>query len=135
MPIEFACQCGQQYKVKDHYAGRAIQCRSCSSNIEVPPADGVDLGIVTADVPSEPSAHQGGIPPIDRDWLVAAIAKGISVERQALRKQLRWSFGPEFVLALVGLFSLGMVGSGNPAAPICLVLAIVGLAICSKLNP
>ena len=47
MPIEFTCECGQRYRVKDSYAGRAIQCRGCRADIEVPPADAVDLGIVT----------------------------------------------------------------------------------------
>src|SRR3954453_22464119 len=52
MPIEFACPCGKQYRVKDDKAGRTVRCVACQADLEVPALDGVDLGIVTEDQPA-----------------------------------------------------------------------------------
>ena len=36
MPIEFACPCGQRYRVKDDRAGRVVRCQACQVDLEVP---------------------------------------------------------------------------------------------------
>ena len=38
MPIDFACKCGRQFRVKDEMAGRAAKCPKCSRVLVVPAA-------------------------------------------------------------------------------------------------
>lgn len=41
MVIEFACECGKQYRVQEEHAGRRAKCKACNATMEVPfaPAD------------------------------------------------------------------------------------------------
>jgi DNA-directed RNA polymerase subunit RPC12/RpoP len=37
MPIDFSCaSCGQQYRVKEEFAGKSTKCRKCGSKVTVP---------------------------------------------------------------------------------------------------
>ncbi len=39
MPIAVNCSCGQQYQVREEYAGRPVQCVACGHVVSVPTAD------------------------------------------------------------------------------------------------
>ncbi len=48
MPIDLTCgTCGEQFQLKDEFAGRKVKCRSCQSVLEVPDANLVDLEVET----------------------------------------------------------------------------------------
>lgn len=36
MSIDFSCSCGQQYRVKEEFAGRTTTCKKCGSKVTVP---------------------------------------------------------------------------------------------------
>jgi len=36
MPIQFQCECGQKYSVKDEYAGKKTSCRQCGEVVQIP---------------------------------------------------------------------------------------------------
>ncbi len=50
MPIVVACQCGQQFRAKDEFAGRQMKCPKCGSVIQVPGGNAAQ----------QPAAPQGG---------------------------------------------------------------------------
>jgi pyruvate/2-oxoacid:ferredoxin oxidoreductase beta subunit len=36
MPIDFACECGRRFRVRDEYAGKQTHCPGCGSGLVVP---------------------------------------------------------------------------------------------------
>lgn len=67
MPIEFACDCGKQFRVSEDYAGKRTKCPACGIALTVPAAPEPEA--VTEEDAAFLALSEGPDPaPSSRDW-------------------------------------------------------------------
>src|SRR5690348_11486676 len=76
MPINVACVCGQQYAVKDEYAGMRMACPNCGSYLTIPPPRGPE-SVTTSPMPHTRRDEYEEEEPSGRNLLPVVVAVGL----------------------------------------------------------
>ncbi len=120
MPIEFACQCGKQYRVDDHYAGKMVRCKQCASPIRIP------LPPIIEEIPDEadqpynvvmPDASAGYRPagePVAGNWMggISNIAQSSKPGRLRVNYLLWFTCFPMWPVLTVATVAVSLAAAG-----------------------
>src|SRR5437660_9222094 len=97
MPINVVCACGQNYPVREEFAGQRIQCTKCGQVLTVP---GAPVQAVTAPArPSRLAPHPPPPPP-----------------REGTKRPAAGRGGCSLVAVFLALLAVLLIGCGGTAA-------------------